>query len=234
MLICFNNQAQINKVYMISFFAQREIDPGDFGTGLKSSIMYLTKDTTFKTEKLIQNFYTKFMSDFAPKFPFPIITGDEAWTVNGYSNLLDGILVSYKKEEVSSIGKSIPIIGAGVITNEGAIGKSITLYPDADAVMTVQLFYRLSKQLEIAGMGTAKVFAYAEVRIYDKGSSSSAKFKLSSKAKSDDSFTFALGGSVFETAIIQKLIEQATTNLFKEMDEDFPKQIKKMEKKLKK
>jgi len=233
MVIIFNNQAQIKKAYMIAFFAEREVDAGEF-KGISTAIMNLAKDSTFNTEKLIQNFYAKFMTDYVPKFPFHIVTGDSAWNVPGYSSLLDGALFKYDKDVVSVIGNSIPIIGSGIITNEKAIGKSITLYPDADAVMTVQLSYCLSKQVEVFGIGTAKMVAYVNVRVYDKGSSSSAKFKLSTYGKSDESVKFALGGGVFNTSAMQKLIDQATANLLKEMENDFPKQIQKMQKKLSK
>jgi hypothetical protein len=234
MLLTLSVNAQINKVYLISFFTQREIEPGDFGNGLSAAISTLSKDSTFKTEKLIQNFYNKFITDFTPKFPFPIVSGNEAWGAQGYSNLLDDATIKYADWQVTVIENSLPIMGAGIITNKSAITKALTLYPDADAIMTVQLTFRLSKDFEFAGFGTAKVVAYANVRIYDKESNRKPKFKLNADAKSDDNFKFALGGSVFETQIIQKLVEQATKNLFVEMDKNFPKQIKKMENRLKK
>ncbi len=226
--------SQVQKSALISVYSNREISKGDFGNGISAAVEALADDSVFDLTQITETFYNKLKNEFIPKFDFSVIYGEEVWGVEGYSNLLEdsGTIFKMGDNSINKVEEYLPIMGAGLIKNKKAIELSFDLYEDVDAVMTAFLTFELDKKAELLGFGTAKVKARCYVRIFN--SEGKKIFKLSESGDSDDKFKFAMGGSLFETSEIQNLVEQATKNLFKEMDSSFGKKIAKMNKKLKK
>ncbi len=223
--------AQVEKVILISFWADRQMDPGDFGSGLTASIATLTEDEDFNTQKYVDDFYKIFTENYQEKFPFEMMDESLILEAEGYENILDDVTLRYPENRISTVNNFQPIIYQTIIRNKSAIPKAFEMVPEADLVMIVQLGFRLVKKMQIAGFGTGAIYAYTYIS--GVGKDGKLYLKINEGAQSDNTFKFALGGAVFDTKEIQALCDEAVKNLFSEMEDILPKRIKKMEKKLK-
>ena len=222
---------QIKNVALLSIFANREIEAPGFN-GLATMIETLSKDKNFQLDSISARYYEKFKSAIAPKMPFSLISGTDVYDKPGYQNLLDPYTVKYADSQVTKVEKYLAVTGTGLFKNVEAIKKSFTLLGNPDAVIITNIQFELVKQMEMMGVGTAKIYGYAYIRIFNKDGD--VIFKLNSKGKSKDDISFAFGGDMFDTSQMQKLANQSFENLLVDIDNDMPKQIEKMKKKLSK
>lgn len=229
MLACTSFGQQIKNVALLSIFANREIEAPGF-SGMATMIEMLSKDRNFQLDSISMKYYEKFKTDVAPKMPFTVITGPDVYDKPGYQNLLDDYTVKYADYQVTKVEKYLAVNGIGLFKNVEAVKKSFPILGYPDAVIVTTIDFELQKQMEMMGVGTAKIVGYAYIRIFN--SKGDVIFKLNCKGKSKDDISFAFGGDMFDTSQIQKLANQSFDALLQDIDKDMPKQIEKMKKKL--
>ncbi|MCF8297280.1 MAG: hypothetical protein K9J13_07040 [Saprospiraceae bacterium] len=221
--------AQINNVAVISVWANRSVDASEFG-GLSMAIEHLSKDDNFKLDHLLARVHDELFTAYAKEFPFKLIDEKTILETDGYNGIMDNVTLKFQEWQVTTYGDYLAVESRSPIRNTNAIEDALKLYKDADGVMVVILDYKLKKKQEMMGFGTAVVEAYVNIQLFNKEGKSILKIK--ERAESDDKFKFAMGGGVFETDEIQKLCDQSTTNLLKDMYDILPKRLAKMKKRM--
>ena len=223
--------AQIDSVAVISVWANRSIDASDF-QGLSMAIENLSRNENFKLDSMLSKVHDELFDAYAKEFPFKLMDEKEVLDNDDYSQILENTTLKLSEWQVSAYENYLAIESRSPVRNKKAITNALQLFKKADGVMIVILHYRLKKKTEIVGFGTAVVEAYVNIQLFDRDGKSVLKIK--ERAESNETFKFALGGEVFEVEEIQKLCEQSTTNLLKDMYEILPKRLIKMKKKISK
>jgi len=225
-VINLSTYAQINKVAVVTVFGNKMIDGSDFGS--VTALRTLADDKNFNLDSMVNVFKEKLFRDFSNDFTFSLL---EETSVTGNSDYK-----SYCETEKGLMADYYYTTPVGYYflyeTNKQSeklfdIFKNETI----DGIMYVSLDYKLYKTAQIAGFGTAKVYAYVNVKIFN--AEGEKIFVLRECGISDNNLKFALGGTVIEAKEIMPLCSQATANAFIEMKEKLPKSIEKMNKKIK-
>ncbi|MFT6716482.1 MAG: hypothetical protein ACJA0Q_001123 [Saprospiraceae bacterium] len=102
--------------------------------------------------------------------------------------------------------------------------EALRVFPEAQGVMYVRVFYKLHKISIIGGFGLAEMQATLEVIVYNKANKKA--MYVSRTGESEDRIRFALGGA-FDAKEIRPLCEQATEAAYLEVIEYVQKKMQK-------
>lgn len=224
--------AQLKNVALISVFGDRNLSDDPLETKLYEAIM---KDSSFNLTPIVKNFDVNLRANLLPQFPFPFLEKDKVVNAPGYQELAS--LTRYAKFDaysnmyVTAAENYVPIAAFGIADDKDAIKKAFELYPDLDGVMIAYINFNLYDAAGIGGLTSKKVYAYVNLKIFNKDGK--VIFKLKERASSKKGVA-AIGGFVPNAAKIMPLIEDASAKLALDMEKKLPKSLKKMNKKLSK
>jgi hypothetical protein len=224
----FVSNAQLKKVALISVFGNRNLSNNILETSLYETLM---KDSSFNLTKIVTKFDNIITTTLVPQFPFPFVPKEEVVNANGYKDLKE--LTKWAKDDWQTTPAEgyVPIAAFGIFDDEAAIKKSFDVIPDIDGVMIAYIEFQLYDAVGMGGITTKKVYAYVNIKIFDKDGD--RIFKLKERSSSSGS-VMAIGGFVTDVKKIMPLINDASDKLLVDMQQKLPKSLAKMAKKMEK
>ena len=217
---------QMNKVALVSFYANKQIDASDF-TGIGVAIQMLAKDSNFNLQPIIEKFKGKLYSELASEMPFEFVPDEKIINNDRYKSLSANFNPPLGKFYYTSPK------GYDFLPNSKKYLDSLFwAFEDEniDGLMFIDVNYKLNKQFEAMGFGTAKVIATVLITIYNK--KKKRVFYMPVFQPSDNKLKFALGGSALEAEKILPLCEETTDKCYMRMKEKLPRKLAKMKKKM--
>jgi hypothetical protein len=219
--------AQKKKVAVVTFYADRMVDLSDVGlTGL-DVVSELANDPTFNLQPLLDQYHEKFFKEYAPKFPFEIVsetvvTGNAAYQ-------------AYKPEYAAGYEITRYVTSPGYIPVDAHIGKKniqdmVKMFPDVDGVMFVYLDFAMNKGFGVGGTATTKMQAYTSFVLYN--TKAEKVFIIREHANSKKTGVMVGGVPVMKPAKVLPMCESALTELMEDLDKRIQKIIDKSAKKL--
>ncbi len=215
--------AQDKKVALVSFYSDKKIG----GTALGNSVK-LMKDPNFNLKPIVDKAYGKFVNDFAKDFPFKLMDKSEvvnneeykkyeSWYlsdttkfVNNQYAIVDGFKFSWA---------CTPCLQKDEIRDQCRLAK---IFSTADGVMFVSLDY----EMESRNVGfSSVVMAFITITLYDK--KCEKVFRVREYGTSTKKVPAVGGIPVMSSDKIFPMCEEATENLFKELEGKLGKIIKK-------
>ncbi|QSE97918.1 hypothetical protein [Fulvivirga lutea] len=227
--------SQIKKCAVISVFGNRNLSDDPLDTKLYEKVL---KDSSFNIAGTVNEFEALIMNEFVPQFPFAF--KDKAEVINSEDYKALDSIVTYKTHiwEESSWDWANPLIPAdgyiniaalGIVTDKRAIKKAFEIFPDIDAVLIAYVDFNLYDNVGIGGITSKKVYAYANIKVFN--SEAKRIFKLKERESSKKGVT-ALGGFVLDPRKLTPMVFDAAEQLFAEMKKNMPKKLAKMAKKI--
>lgn len=224
-------QAQLNKVALISVYGSRNLTDNELE---KAAYEVLMKDTSFNILPIIIKFEQNVQNKFFPQLPFPFVPKEQVLNAPGYKELSDLTYFTKAKQEwsVTPSPGYIPLASFGILDDTEAIKKSFSLLPsDVDGVMVCFIEFKLYESVGIGGMSSKKIYAYVNMKIFNKDGKQI--FKLKERASSSKGI-MAVGGIITDVKKVLPLVNDAADKLFEEMQERLPKALAKLAKNIEK
>ncbi len=220
------SQAQLKKVALISVFGSRNLSDNPLETKIYEAIM---KDSSFNLEKIVTSFDSLIIASFLPQFPFPFLPKQEVINAKGYPELK--ALTTWAKDDwyTTPAAGYVPIAAYGIVDDDKAIQKAFELLPEIDGVMVAYIDFNLYDAMGIGGLTSKKVYAYVNIKIFDK--SGKLVFKLKERASSSQG-VMAAYGYVTDVKKLMPMVKDASEKLFVDMQLKLPKSLAKMAKKM--
>jgi len=223
------SNSQLKKVALISVYGDRNLSDNPLETKLYEGMM---KDSSFNLTPIVFKFDENLRDNLLPQFPVPFLEKKDVVNADGYKELVQLTHYSHgtklQSYYTTSAEDYIPI---GVSGDKQAIKKAFELYPDIDGVMIAYINFNIYDGAGIGGFSKKKVYAYVNMKIFDKDAN--LLFKLKERASSKKGVA-SFAGFIPETSKVLPVIEDAADNLFSDMEKKLPKSLKKMAKKLSK
>jgi hypothetical protein len=193
--------SQIKEVAIVSVYADKNVDMQDFG-GLAAAVSALAQNEAFNLQPIVLKFRDDLISKYAGAFGFKVMDEQTVLASPEYQALKAKVVI-----DMTKLVYELPqgYIAINPLDKKKALAVA-DAFPNVQGFMYGTMSFRLVKQFEIAGFGTAKMQAYLNIYVKDRnGKTVVYKYTF---ADSDDSIKFALGG-VFDAAKIQPLCVQA-------------------------
>ena len=233
----FISHSQIKKAAIISIYGSKNLSDDPLETKLYEALL---DDDSFDISKTVLTFEEMIETKIVPSFGFPFMPKSDVVTTEEYK----GIKTRYMEEiDEKSSGWDkffqglVPAEGYknlasfGIVNDKKAILKFFELFPDVDAVMIAYIDYNLYDGVGAFGMSKKKVYANANIKLFNRDGKRIFKLK---ESESSDKGVLAVVGIVPSPEKLKPLIEEATENLFNGLDKKIAKSMKKMLKKLNK
>ncbi|MEQ8924398.1 MAG: hypothetical protein RLO81_01230 [Fulvivirga sp.] len=224
---------QVKKCAVISVFGNRNLSDDPLDTKLYEALL---KDSSFNIAGTVNEYEKLVRNEFLDLFPFPF--KDKAEVINSDEyKALDSITV-YKTYawEKSKFNWADPLIGADGylkiapwLGDAKVIKKAFEVFPDVDAVLIAYIDFNLYDAVGIGGISSKKVYAYANIKVFN--SDAKRIFKVKDRSSSKKGVT-ALGGFVLDPDKLKPMVFDAAEQLFADMKKKFPKKLEKMAKKI--
>lgn len=227
--------AQIKKCAIISVFGNKNLSDDPLDTKLYEALL---KDSTFDISGTVNEYETLIQKEFVPQFPFPFKDKSEIVNNEEYKSL--DSLTYYKTYSLLTVGEEWAQWADQLVAADGylkisswgdtrVIKKAFEVFPDVDAVLIAYIDFNLYDAAGAMGISNKKVYAYANIRLYN--SEAKRIFKLKDRSSSKKGVA-AVGGFVFTPDKIKPLIFDAAEKLFVDMQAKMPKKLAKMAKKI--
>ncbi len=219
--------AQDKKVALVTFYSDKKIG----GTGLGTAMESLINDPSFNLKPLVDKSYDRFVNEFAKDFPFKLIDNSEIVGNQEYKNYKSAFLADTSKTSNKLLGiqyvtaKDL-IFAYGDITLVSDDKKDqcnlAKIFSTADAVLFVSMDYEFESRLMGVAVG---ITAYLNMFMYDKKCDRVFRIRESGRSKGK---VAAIGGiPVMDPKKIQPLCEDATEQLFVELQGKLGKIVRK-------
>lgn len=225
--------AQDKKIAFVSMYCDKKIG----GTGLGTAAESLINDPSFNLKPLMDKSYERFVKDFAKDFPFKLMDNAEVVGMEGYKTFesrwmqdttkklskLSGTQFVTAKDMIFAYGDILPFVKD---ENEDKCIMA-NMFNTADGVLFVSMDYEFESR--IMGLG-AGITAYLNMFLYDK--KCDKVFRIREYGKSKGKVPAVAGIPVMDPKKIQPLCEDATEQLFEELQGKLGKIVKKSAKNL--
>lgn len=219
------------KVAITTFFVERQIDLSELSSDVSAArnMLAMANDSSFNLSSVLEEFKTKFFNDYAQHFPFTLKPEAEVLENSDYQAF----------EETFEFMRPLTPKGYKVMYPGGFLQKKenrnqnemLQVFPDADGIMYVYLYYSFIKKVAIGGMGTAGIRATCSIWLYNK--EGKPVFRISEGANSKGTVALVAGIPVMGVDKVLPLCKDASARLFEDLTARLPKIAKKAEKKLK-
>ncbi len=236
--LCFeiHGQAQIKNAAVISIFGNKNLSDDPLDTKL---YQVLLQDSSFDISATVNEFEKIIMEEMVPRFGFPFKEKQEVISNEEYQKTDSKVLrTDVEGEDMANyLNPYVPAEGYknfaafGIVNDKEAISKCFEIFPDVDAVMIAYINYGLYDAAGAMGISSKKVYAYCNIKLFNKEGKRIFKLKERSSSKKG---VVAAGGIVVEPDKLKPMIYEASDILLKEMQTKFAKSIAKMAKKLNK
>lgn len=221
---------QDKKVAVATFYANKYVNADELAAGAANVafIASLAKDPGFNLNGILDKFHTAFFEEFSKKFPFEVV-GEESILANQQYK-------DYTTRDTNSIFLYNTLVKAGynLYTVSGLYKKDleqmITIFPEIDGFMFIELSFSLAPKIAVGGMGSAGISARANIRFWNN--EKKKVMNIFEYATSKGSVPLIAGFPVLKVEKILPLCEDATDRLLLDLEKKLPKIVKKAGKKL--
>lgn len=233
MIAVTQTHAQVKKAAIISVFGNKNLSDNPLETKVFEELL---KDSSFDISGTVMDFEKIIMDEMVPRFTFPFTPKEEVVNNAAYQALSPSLVSD--EEEGSLEDWFNPYVPADGYKNIAAFGiwndkKSIEacfeMFPDVDAVMIAYVDFNLYDAVGAMGMSSKKVYAYCNIKMFDRDGK--RIFKLKERASSR-SGVMAVGGFVTSPDKLKPMIAEASEELLIDMQKKIVKSVEKMAKKL--
>jgi hypothetical protein len=191
----------LDNVALVTAYCNKEIDMSDF-KGLGQAVNKLAQNKDFNLEPSAIQIKNDMLEIYAPHLPFNFIDEKAVKSNAAYKDLY-GPSADWLKTMFFSTAPGYQVVR---YTDNDTIDKLFAAFPEADALMFTSADFKLNKESQVLGFGTARVQAFHNLVLINRD-----KKKILEKrnyAKSKSTIKFALGG-VFDADKIQPLCVEA-------------------------
>ncbi len=226
--------AQIKKAAIISIFGNKNLSKDPMNTMLFEALL---KDSSFDISGTVLKFEKIIDEKMIPVFSFPFMDKKEVVSNGEYQKIKSTLMMTDSEEKKSHhlINPYIPAEGYknlaafGIVNDKKAIAKCFEIFPDVDAVMIAYISYNLYDGGGAMGMSSKKVYAYCNIKMFNK--EGKRIFKLKERASSKKG-VMAIGGLVLDPEKLKPMVYDASERLLADMEAKISKSMAKMAKKL--
>jgi len=227
-LSVFYVNAQMNKVAAIAISANKGVTSEGFDDLSLNTMSELFMGQSFNISDELTRFKTYLFNDLAKEFPFEII---EESSIIGNEKFIS-FKNEYQETNIAKLTKRIPLEGytsiLGITKDQRE--QLSQIIETANAFMIVKLDYTIAAKTMIGGNGKAVGKAHAQIELFLP--TGKRIMNLEASGMSDQGFGVVAGQITSNRDLIPQALKEASDQLFVEMKENLPKQIKKMNKKL--
>ena len=227
---------QINKVAVVSIYANKAIHP-DWNGGLIGSLIQLSDNEKFNTQKIESDLRDMIFTDLAKEFPFEFISQDSIINNINYQALIKDPSAFVEAMSAMDASADEPLEGYMMFNyNSNKLEKRLfEIFPEADAIMIVDLEFYLqgSTLLLNTTVGPAYAKAYANFKLIDKSGKKVMSLRASG-LNENDKVKVAANQIVKNKEFIPDYMNTAIELLFVDIKANLPKKVQKMYKKLSK
>jgi len=231
------------KVALVTFYVDKYINYDKATADTRSSYQdrTLADDPDFDLRPLLEEFYNTFRKEYVKDFPFElvdekvVIESDMYKAYSGLDGVEDTDSVDFYRENIND--RFIAIDGYNVLLSGGNLLRSwrteahlLEMFPDVDGVMFVYMHYQFEPKVNIGGMGNAGMRAFINIDLFNK--EAKKVFKMEEFATSKKSVPLINGVPIMTTEKILPLCASATERLLEDLEKEFPKLVKKVDKNL--
>ena len=148
----------------------------------------LLKDSSFDISGTVIKFEKIIDEKMVPVFSFPFMDKEEVVSNNEYQNVKSTLIKADTDNSHHLLTPYIPAEGYkslaafGIVNDKKAIAKCFEIFPDVDAVMIAYINYNLYDAAGAMGMTSKKVYAYCNIKMFNK--EGKRIFKLKERASS--------------------------------------------------
>lgn len=226
-LVCTTASAQINKGAVISIFGDRNLSDNPMDTKIYEALM---KDSSFNLAPIVNKFDVTIREKFLPQFPFPFISKDEVVNAEGYTDLKQLTTWAENSWQTTPADKYVSIAAFGIVDDTKAIKQSFEVIQNGvDGVMIAYINFNIYSAGGIGPLAKKKVYAYVNLKIFNK--EGKRIFKLKERASSDEG-VLSVAGIITDLDKVMPMIESASNNLLKDMEDKLAKSLAKMTKQM--
>lgn len=226
---CFAASAQLEKVALISVFGDRNLSDNPLDTKIYEILM---KDSSFNLTPIVNKFDETIRENFIPQFPFPFIEKDEVVGAEGYPEIKELTRWANNDFYTTPADDYVSIAAYGIADDNDAIAQAFTILPDdVDGVMIAYINFNIFDAGGVGPLAKKRIYAYVNIKIFDR--EGNRIFKLKERAKSDHG-VLSVSGIITDIDKVLPMINEASANLFDDMEKKLPKSLNKMAKKIEK
>jgi hypothetical protein len=219
------------KVAVTTFFVDRHIGISDLSTNAAFAadiFIKMAKDSNFNLQPVLDDFKTKFFSEYVKFFPFAMKPEAEVLENKEYQAYEENLGLNIRPLTPSGYKVMYPNILRRKANRSQY--EMLRIFPDVDGVMYVYLHYSFVNTFSIRGMGTAGIRANCSIWLYNK--EGKKVFRIIESAISDGTVGMVAGVPVMDLEKILPLCYDASTKLFEYLNEKLPTIFYKAGKKL--
>jgi len=228
-----NVNAQINKAAIISIFGNKNLSDDPMNTLLFEALL---KDSSFDISGTVIKFEKIIDEKMIPIFSFPFMNKNDVVSNPDYKMIKSTLMITDDEKESHHLlnpyvsGEGYKNIAAfGIVNDKKAIAKCFEIFPDVDAVMIAYINYNLYDAAGAMGLSSKKVYAYCNIKMFNKFGK--RIFKLKERATSN-SGVMGVGGIVVDPKKLKPMVYEASEKLLIDMESKIEKSVSKMAKKL--
>jgi hypothetical protein len=210
--------ASVEEAALVSVYCDKRIDTSDF-KGLAALVNELSQDKAFQLKPVASKLRDDMFGKYAAGLPFKLIPESKVIGAPAYRTF---------ENQKFSLNKAFFDVPDGYvfypISDDVAYKVLIDAFPSVQAFMVCTASFKLTKEFQIAGFGTARVTSFVSILALDRNRK--VILRKSTYAASDETIKFALGG-VFDAAKILPLCVQASDKAAKKFEEWFAGEMQK-------
>lgn len=227
-LSVFYVNAQMNKVAVVGITSNNEVSTVGFEDLTINQIQGIFSSTEFNIETEAARFKEYLFSELSKEFPFEFI--DEATIINNEKYI--AFKDAYQDKLFVKLSKRTPAEGYASISGftRTQLDSLSQMFESANAFMVIKLDYNLGAKTLINGNGKAGGMATVHIELWLPNMK--RIMVLNAKGMSNVGFTVIAQQITSNRDKISQSLKEASDQLFVDMKENLPKQIKKMNKKL--
>ncbi|MBN8702546.1 MAG: hypothetical protein J0M08_05750 [Bacteroidetes bacterium] len=233
--------AQRKKIAVVTFYTDKHIDYSDIPNSnvtFVASMKSLYEDPKFNLKPVLDNFHKAFFAELAKDFPFDFIPEEQVINNEAYKayeskwgETKDAEKSKFAQQYISVDGyKPLIINPLGKKENRNETKMLEIFGKDVDGVMIVTLDYRFLVKAAVMGMGSAGMYAYARIKLWNK--EGDKVFTVNERASSDQTVALISGIPVTNVDEILPMCESASKKLLEDLRKRMPKITEKAAKKL--
>lgn len=222
------------KVAVVTFFVSKQIEMMDGGAQIAARVADLADNPKFNLQPVLDTFYAKFFTNFAPKFPFELMPEDYVTkneTYKAFDTSSTGIVVLMSGRELNPAGYKTIYPGGILQKSENRNeNKLLEILPEADGVMFVWMDYEFVPKKGFGGMGTCGIRANINLWLYNK--EGKKVFRIREYATSKKQVAMVGGIPVTSFDKVLPLCEDASEKLLVELEDKLDKITRKVDAKM--
>ncbi len=239
------------KAALVSFSINKKIDTEGLGKGaqanakLLSSLTNLVDDPEFRLDPILKDFKTRFFNEFAPQFPFEVLSEDKVINNAAYKSYISewekGRVALEKRLDTATMAGRALTAGA-VQENDKKLSSYLsidgyktlrmgrflkTVSPDldqmlqifeeeADGIMDVELHYSFAP-IGVGVIVAARVKCWISMRLWNTQGKQKRVFHILEEGSSKDVIPAPGGIPIVKTEKLLKLCKQASDKLLEDL-----------------